>query len=113
MSFFKALVLAVLATLFITYALGMSFIELLDIDLYMEDQLIEPLKAISISALVVVLLVVATVFIVLSVFGTLVFVGLIVAGTIGMVMIGVFWPIVLAAIIIWLACRDNKRPHYN
>ena len=113
MSFIKAFLLAILATLFITYALGMSFIQLLDINVYMEDQLIEPLKAISISALVVVLLVVAAVAIVLSVFGTLVFAGLIVAGSIGMVMVGVFWPIFLAAFIIWLVCRDKKQPRYG
>ena len=66
MSFFKSLFLAIFATMFLTYVLGASLIELLDVDIYIGEQLIEPLKAISISALVVVLLVLVALAIAIS-----------------------------------------------
>lgn len=107
MSFFKSLFLAIVATLFLTYVLGTSLIEFFDIDIYMGETLIEPLKAISISALVVVLLVIVALAIILSVFGTIIFVGLLITGALAMVMIGVFWPILLAVGVIWLIVRDK------
>jgi dolichol kinase len=113
MSFFKSLLLALLATLFLTYVLGVSFIELLDVDVYMGDQLIEPLKAISISAVVVVLIVLAALAIVLSVFGSIIFITLLILGSIGMVMIGIFWPVFLIAGVIWLMTRDKKKQQYT
>ena len=95
MTFFKSLLLAILATLFLTYVLGTSFLEMLDIDVYMDGQLIEPLKAIGVSAVATVILVLIALAIVLSVFGSLIFIGLLVVGSIVMVAIGVFWPILL------------------
>ena len=73
MSFCKSLMLAMIATLFLTYVFGVSLIEMLDVDVYVGNELIEPLKAISVSALVVVLLVVVALAIVLSVFGSIIF----------------------------------------
>mgnify|MGYP000270928802 CR=1 FL=1 len=110
---FKSLVLAILATIFLTFVLGSSLIELLDVDVYMDNQLIEPLKAISLSAIVVVLLVVAALAIVLSVFGTIIFVGLLIFGGIALALIGVFWPVLLIAGLIWLVVRDKPSPQYN
>jgi len=109
MSFLKSLILAILATVFLTYVLGSSLIGLLDIDIYMENQLIEPLKAISLSALVIVFLVVAVLAIVLSVFGSVIFLGLIGAGAVVMFAVGVFWPILFIAVVIWAMTRDNKN----
>ena len=74
MSFCKSLMLAMIATLFLTYVFGVSLIEMLDVDVYVGNELIEPLKAISVSALVVVLLVVVALAIVLSVFGSIILV---------------------------------------
>lgn len=113
MSFFKSLILALFATLFLTYVLGTSFIEMLDIDVYMGDELIEPLKAISISAVVVVLLVLIALAIVLSVFGSLIFIFMLALGGCAMVMIGVFWPVLLIAGIIWLIVREPKKVQYQ
>jgi ABC-type Fe3+-siderophore transport system permease subunit len=110
---FKSLVLAIFATIFLTFVLGSSLIDLLDVDVYMGNQLIEPLKAISISAIVVVLLVVAALAIVLSVFGTIIFVGLLIFGGIALALIGVFWPVLLIAGLIWLVVRDKPSPQYN
>jgi len=113
MSFFKSLVLAIFATLFLTYVLGTSFIEMLNIDVYMEDKLIEPLKAISISAVVVVALVLLALAIVLSVFGSLIFITMLILGAGALIMVGIFWPVILIAVIIWLVTRNNNKPHYN
>lgn len=90
MSFFKSLCLAIFATLFLTYALGVSFMELLNVDIYMDAEVIEPLKAISFSALVVVLLVLVALAIAMSVFGTLIFIAMLVLGGGAMLLLGVF-----------------------
>ena len=113
MLFFKSLCLAILATLFITYTLGVSFIEIFDIDVYMGEELVEPLKAISISAVVMTILVLVALVIVLSVFGSLVFIGLLILGGGAMLMIGTFWPVLLVIVAISLYCRDKKSPRYQ
>jgi len=108
MSFFKSLLLAIFATLFLTYVLGSSMMEMFDINIYMGDNLIEPLKAISISALITLLVALIAVAIVMSVFGGIIFVGLLVLGSLAMVAIGVFWPVLLIAVVIWLFARDKQ-----
>ena len=107
MTFFKSLLLAIIATLFLTYALGTSFLELFDINIYMNGELIEPLKAIGVSAMATVILLLIALAIVLSVFGSFIFIGLLVLGSVAMVAIGVFWPVLLAAIVIWLVTRNE------
>jgi len=109
MSFLKSLTLAILATIFLTYVFGVSLLELTNFNVTMNGDAIEPLKAIGFSALVVVLLVVAALAIVLSVFGGMIFIGLILFGSIAMLTLGVFWPILLMAVVIWLFSR-NKQP---
>jgi len=78
MSFFKALLLAVFATLFLTYAFGTSLLELFNIQIYIDNSIVPPLKAISISALVMLVMLLVTVAIVLSVFGGIIFIILLV-----------------------------------
>jgi hypothetical protein len=109
MSFFKSLLLAIFATLFLTYALGTSFLELLDINVYMDGELIEPLKAIGVSAVATVILMLIALAIVLSVFGSFIFISLLVLGAVAMVAIGVFWPVLLIAVVIWLVTRDKAN----
>ncbi|OUR63333.1 hypothetical protein A9Q74_01230 [Colwellia sp. 39_35_sub15_T18] len=113
MTFLKSLLLAIFATLFLTYVLGVSFLELFDINVYMDGELIEPLKAIGVSAVATVILVLIALAIVLSVFGSLIFVGLLLAGSLAMVAIGVFWPVLLIAVIIWLVTRNKSAKQYN
>jgi len=113
MTFFKSLLLAIFATLFLTYVLGVSMLELLDVDVYMGGELIEPLKAIGVSALATVILVLVALAIVLSVFGSIIFIGLLIAGSLAMVAIGVFWPVFLIAVIIWLVTRNKSETQYN
>jgi hypothetical protein len=112
MSFFKSLALAILATIFLTYAFGVGMLELMDINVMIDGEIIEPLKAIGVSALIVVLLVVIALAIVLSVFGSLIFIALVLFGSIAMVTVGVFWPILLMAVIIWLLCKDKTTKRY-
>ncbi|MEW6981065.1 hypothetical protein AAD001_00280 [Colwelliaceae bacterium 6471] len=109
MSFIKSLFLAIVATLFLTYILGIIFVEMLDVNIYMGEQLVEPLKAISISALVMVLLVLLALAIVLSVFGSIIFILLLCFGGIALFTVGMFWPLFLIAGVIWLLCRDKSR----
>ncbi|NQY64089.1 MAG: hypothetical protein HRT38_10225 [Alteromonadaceae bacterium] len=111
MSFCKSLMLAMIATLFLTYVFGVSLIEMLDVDVYVGNELIEPLKAISVSALVVVLLVVVALAIVLSVFGSIIFAIMLIFGSVAMVMLGFFWPVFLIAGVIWLVTKEKKSYH--
>jgi hypothetical protein len=83
--------------------------ELFNVDLYVGEELIEPIKAISVSAIVMVILVIAALAIVLSVFGSLIFIFMMLFGALAMVMIGVFWPVIFIAFIIWLITRDKKQ----
>jgi hypothetical protein len=87
MTFFKSLLLAIFATVFLTYVLGVSFLELLNINVYMDGELIAPLKAIGVSAVATVILVLIAV---------------------AMVAIGVFWPVLLIAVVIWLVTRNKQ-----
>lgn len=112
MSFFKSLTLAILATIFLTYVFGVGMLELMNLHVMMDGEVIEPLKAIGVSALVVVLLVVIALAIVLSVFGSLIFIGLVLFGSIAMVTVGVFWPILLMAVVIWLFSRNKPARQY-
>jgi hypothetical protein len=109
MSFFKSLTLAIFATLFLTYALGISFIEMFNVDLHVSDELIDPLKAISVSAIIMVILVMVAFAIVMSVFGSLIFIGMMIFGAVALVMIGIFWPVIFIAIVIWLMAGDKKE----
>jgi hypothetical protein len=109
MSFFKSFMLAIFATLFLTYVLGISFIEMFNVDLYVGEELIEPIKAISVSAIIMVILVILAFTIVMSVFGSLIFIGLMIFGALAMVTIGVFWPVIFIAFVIWLLARDKKQ----
>jgi len=112
MSFLKSLTLAIIATLFLTYVFGAGLLELMNINVMMDGEVVEPLKAIGVSALIVVVLVVISLAIILSVFGGLIFIGLILLGSIAMLTLGVFWPIVLMAVVIWLFSRNKSTKQY-
>lgn len=109
MTFIKSLLLAIIATLFLTYVLGTSFLELFDINVYMDGESVEPLKAIGASAVASVILVLIALAIVLSVFGSVIFIGLLIAGSLVMVAIGILWPVLLIALAIWLLTRTKHN----
>ena len=112
MSFLKSLMLAILATIFLTYVFGVGMLELMNVHVMMDGEIIEPLKAIGVSAVVVVLLVVIALAIVLSVFGSLIFIGLVLFGSIAMVTVAIFWPILLMAVVIWAFSRNKDTKRY-
>ncbi|SET78896.1 hypothetical protein [Thalassotalea agarivorans] len=110
MTFLKSLCLAILATVVLTVFLGLGLLEMFDIDVVVDSQILEPLAAIGLSALVAVFLVLVAFAIVLTVFGSLIFAAVVAVGAIAMALVGVFWPILVAAFIIWLLFRDKKQP---
>lgn len=107
MSFFKSLCLAIFATIFLTYALGTSLLEILDIHVSIDNHMVEPIKAISISALVMVILVLVAVAIVISVFGSIIFVVALVVGAGMMAILGTLWPLLLIALVIYAITKDK------
>jgi len=113
MTFFKSLLLAIFATIFLTYVFGVSLLEFFDIDVYLNDEPVEAIKAIGVSALVMVILVLVALAIMLSVFGSIIFVVMLVFGTFVMAMIGVFWPVLLMAGVIWLFTREKQKLQPN
>ena len=117
MIFFKSLLLAILATVFLTYAFGTSLMELLNINISMDGKLIEPIKAIGVSAMATVILMLIGLTIVFSVFGSMIFVSLLIVSGLVLLAVGVFWPILLFAGIIWLLVKDKENlksnPNYS
>lgn len=112
MSFFKSFILAICATIFLTYVLGSGFMSLFDINVMIDDHHLEPLQAISISALVVVAMILIALAIILSVFGGVIFLTIMIFGSIAMALLGVFWPVILVACVIYAMTRD-KQPKMN
>jgi hypothetical protein len=108
MSFAKSLFLAILATLFLTYVFGTSINELLGVNIYMDGELVEPFQAISFAALIGVVLVIVAIAIVLSVFGSVLFMVMLIVGTIALSLMGVFWPVLLLALFIYWLTREPK-----
>jgi hypothetical protein len=80
-----------------------------NVDLYVGDKLIEPLKAISVSALIMVTLIILAFAIVMCDFGSLIFIGIMIFGALAMVIIGIFGPIIFIALVIWLLFRDKSQ----
>lgn len=117
MSFFKSLLLAIIATVLLTYFLGASFLEFFGIDgvtdADIKDGILGPIQAISISALVALVLMIVGIAVILSVFGSIFLVMMLIFGAVLMVMIGAFWPILLVGFVIWLMVRDNSKEAYS
>lgn len=109
MSFFKSLLLAILATIFLTYVFGLTLFELTHLNVMVDGAAIEPVKALGVSALVIMIIFIIMLAAVLSVFGGFIFIGLILFGSIVMLTLGMFWPIALLALAIWAFGR-NKNP---
>jgi hypothetical protein len=101
--------LALLATAFITFALGFGFLQWLDIDIMSNGHMVEPLQAIIVSTVIVLAIVLVAAAIILSVFGSVLFVLLMIIGSLAMAFVGMFWPILIAVIAIWLVLRDKPE----
>lgn len=112
MSFLKALILAIIATLLLTYFLGASFLELLGIDvannINVNNELMASFKTISFSALAAILAIVVIVTVLLGVFGIVFCIAMFVVGAVFAVMLGAFWPLCLLVFVIWAITRESK-----
>ncbi|TKB45302.1 hypothetical protein [Thalassotalea mangrovi] len=106
MSFAKSLILAILATLLLTYLFGNTVFSWLDMDIVVDDHVVEPIEGIAIAALVGIILFVVGLAVFISVFGTLILVVL--GALIGLAFVGltVFWPVLLVGFIVWLLCKE-------
>ena len=109
MKFLKALTLAVFISFLLTYVFGVSLMQWFDISIYMDQQPLEPFHAISYSALLVVTIVMAVMIILLSVFGTIIFIGLLAIGGILMLLSGFIWPVFFIAFVIWVFLKDSDN----
>lgn len=107
MSFAKSLLLAIIAALLLTYVFGTGLMELLGVHIYLDDDLVSPLQAISVSALFVVLAVLVAAAIIISVFGGIIFIGVVIVCALGAAFLSVFWPILLFALVIYLLVREK------
>jgi uncharacterized membrane protein len=85
--------------------------EMFNIDVYMDERVVEPFKAISFAAFVVIVAVIVAAVIVLSVFGTLLFLVLLVVGAVAVVTLGTLWPIFIVAVFIWMLSRNNAEAY--
>lgn len=112
MSFFKSFLLAIIATVFLTYIFGASMVEMMNLHVMVDGEAVAPLAAIGFSALVIAIMVVVALTIALSMFGGFIFLTLLIVGGIGMLFIGVFWPVLLIAVAIWLFSRNNQTREF-
>ena len=112
MTFVKSLMLAVIITLLLTYLLGASILNWLDIDIIMHNQVVESMQAISISVVITVILVVLLLALVFSIFGLMMFVAMLGAGAVFMLSLSFLWPVFLIMLVVWLVSdKPAKRCH--
>ncbi|MDN3653774.1 hypothetical protein QWY77_13595 [Thalassotalea ponticola] len=108
MNFFKALALAIVATVVITWALGTSLIELFNISLYVDQQVVSSWAAVSVAALVAVVVALVTAAILVSVFSLVIFLLLALFVGLAVMGLGVFWPVLLLAFIVYLLSSNRS-----
>ncbi|WP_068544252.1 hypothetical protein [Thalassotalea crassostreae] len=113
MTFFKSLLLAIMATILMTYILGISVIDWFNIDIYIDQDKIEPIQAISMSALAAVVMVLVALAIILSIFGALIFTVMALVATFVVFGLSVFWPVLIVALLIYACTRDKPQSQYN
>ena len=87
-------------------------IEMMNLHVMIDGEAVAPLTAIGFSALVVAIMVVIALTITLSMFGGFIFLTLLALGGVGMVFIGVFWPVLLMAVVIWLFSRNSNKKEF-
>lgn len=107
MSFIKALLLAIVATLLLTYLLGASVLSLFDIEPQSYNHYIDSISALSFSALAALIVIFITAMVLFSVFSGLFILVCIVLASIATLAVGVFWPVILLCGIIYWLTKDN------
>lgn len=126
MSFLKSLLLAIIAIFILSYVFGLfSFAShsfdnnaaaLTHMHVVFNGEVLEPIKALGLSAVFVVLLFMLALVAVFSVFGGLFFIALFILGCVVMFTLSTFWPILMIAFAIWgiskLVFKDKSTDHY-
>ena len=112
MNVLKSLLLAMLIVALIACTLGTGVFDLSNIHIVINNHHLEPFYTIILSVLAAVVIIIAGLAFVMSIIGGLLFITLLVCCSIFLWLLGVFWPIVLVAVVIWL-CSSKKTVHYN
>ena len=112
MSFLKSFLLAILACLLLTFVFGGSFLSLFDGNIIVNGELIEPLAATSVTALVTLFLVVIALGIFFSVCGSLICLTIMFVVGVTILAVGFFWPVLLLAMVIWLMSRNKHNNQF-
>ena len=109
MSFIKSLLIAVLATVLITYFLGTTLLELLGIQLEQFETWRVSMEAINMSALGGIAIALVIALVLFTVFGVFILVFTLILSCIAFAIVGAFWPMIIVAMLIYFICR-NKTP---
>ena len=112
MAFVKALIIAILVTLLITYFLGSSIFNVIGYGVAEHASWLESMKAINLSALAALFFIIVASVVVFAVFGTIIFIIGLVFLAIVLAILGAFWPVVLVACLLYFLCRDKSRDDY-
>jgi uncharacterized membrane protein (UPF0182 family) len=112
MNVLKSLLLAMLLVALLVYTVGAGVFDVSNIQVMINNQHLEPLTTVILSALAAMVIIIAGLAFILSFIGGLLFVTLVICCSIFLWLLGVFWPIVLVAFVIWL-CSSKKTFHYN
>ena len=109
---FRNIILAVLIAIVLTYSLGHLASQWLDLHLSFSEYNFEPVTSILAVTGIVAILVVVGFIIAFSIFAAIAFA--IIAAGFGLfvVGIGVFWPVILFTVVIFLIVRDKQTPAY-
>jgi uncharacterized membrane protein len=88
--------------------LDIGVFDLSNIQVIINNQQLEPLSTVILSVLAAMVLIIAGLAFIMSFIGGLLFITLLVCCSIFLGLLGLFWPLVLVAVVIWL-CSPKKN----
>ncbi|MGJ8691601.1 MAG: hypothetical protein ACSHW0_03900 [Thalassotalea sp.] len=111
MSFIKSLFIAIVITLILTYAIGAGALDFVGVDFSWNDSTEVALENLNHSGLVTMVGIFGLVFVLLLSFGVMILVVGIILMVMLLALIGVFWPIILAVLVLYLLVKpeNNKQ----
>jgi len=109
MNLLKNLALAVLIAILITYSLGYAASDLLNIQVQLDNNFVEPVTSLIVMIVVGVVLVLVGFAVALSVFAAIGFALFAILAALVFAGLGSIWPILLAVVIIIWALKDKKH----
>lgn len=108
MSIIKATLIAIIATLMLTYFFGASVTYWFTGSYEPYNNFVEHVSQVNKTALLSIIMVFIALFVALLLFGALLAVVLTIFVVIALAILGVFWPVLLVAVVIYLLCRKPK-----